>query len=100
MQAFFHHLEKKRSKRDTGPATEKFVSEMSLSNFTSQFLYYVVRESLQLLKKNYTDNDYLEDVNGEAPVNKITLLIDLLTIIEVDRVLQIDLNAVMVLELK
>ena len=52
------------------------------------------------MKNSNLNNDYLDDVNGEAPMNKITLLIDLLTIIEVDRVLQIDLNAVMVLELK
>jgi hypothetical protein len=33
-------------------------------------------------------------------INRITLLIDLLTIIEVDRVLQVNMNAMVVLELK
>jgi len=48
-----------------------------------------------LLEKNYAEND-LED----TPQNKIPLLIDILTIIEIDRVVQMDLNCVMVLELK
>jgi hypothetical protein len=56
LQSFF--LEKKRNRKELGPVSEKFISEMSLSHFTSEFLYYIVRESLQLLKKNYASNDF------------------------------------------
>lgn len=69
------------------------MSEMSLSHFTTQFLQFLIKDSLQLIKKNG------EDEQNQSFSRQIVLK-NILKILEVDRLLLYTFNAVVVEVLK
>jgi len=66
---------------------------MSLSHFTTQFLQFLIKDSLQLIKKNGEDEQ-------NQSFNRQVVLKNILKILEVDRLLLYTFNAVVVEVLK
>ena len=63
MLSFYKEKTRTTSKHNSSIINEKFISEMSLSHLTTHFLFYVIKESLVLIKKaeSFVQDEKKED---------------------------------------
>ena len=96
LAGFFLERQKRRTNKpgESQVKHDQFVSEVSLSHFTTQFMSFVVKDSTQLIKRNKKDAQ--DEESKEQDLNKNEILNNILRMIEVDRLLLNNLNAIIV----
>jgi len=79
---------------ETSIHSQFFVSEISLSHFTTQFLSSLITKSLDLLKLN--EKEGVSRLNDSTLFSIPVVLRNILKILEVDRLLQYTFNALVI----